>query len=133
MRADQLRTRSVRCKVTDGEYERLYAVASAEGMTLSKWMLKELLERAENRENHQATMVEQTLLAEMLALRTILLNLHFTVAKGESLTPEYMLEIIDRADASKVRKAVDRLCSVQKSEMHNAIPLGRARMKAAIP
>jgi hypothetical protein len=28
--------------------------------------------------------IEETLLAEVLALRTILLNLHFAVAKGET-------------------------------------------------
>lgn len=46
MPADQPRARTVGCKMTDNEYERLSAVA------------------------------------EVLALLTILLNLHFTVANG---------------------------------------------------
>jgi hypothetical protein len=75
-------------------------------MTLGEWVRKELLERVEGR---KASVIEQTLLAEMLALRTILLNLHFTVAKGEPLTREYMQAIIDRADSTKVQKAIDRL------------------------
>jgi hypothetical protein len=49
-------------------------VASGEGMTLGEWVRKELLEQAEG---HKGSVIEQTLLAEMLALRTILLNLHF--------------------------------------------------------
>ena len=106
MRAEQLRTRTVSCKMTDSEYQRLEAAASGEGMTLGEWVRKELLERAEGR---KASVIEQTLLAEMLALRTILLNLHFTVANGEPLTGEYMRTIIERADATKVQKAVDRL------------------------
>ncbi len=54
-------------------YERLNAVALGEGVTLGEWVRKELPERAENR---QATVIEQTQLAETLALRTIFLNLH---------------------------------------------------------
>jgi hypothetical protein len=106
MRTDQLRTRTVGCKMTESEYERLNTVASGEGMTLGEWVRKELLEQAEG---HKGSVIEQTLLAEMLALRTILLNLHFAVAKGEALTGEYMQAIIDRADATKVQKAIDRL------------------------
>jgi hypothetical protein len=84
----------------------LNALASGQGMSLSEWVRKELLKRAEDQ---RPSMAEQTLLAEMLALRTILLNLHFTVAKGEPLTAEYMQTIINRADATKVQKAIDRL------------------------
>jgi hypothetical protein len=40
-------------------------------MSLSEWVGKELLKRAEDQ---RSSMAEQTLLAEMLALRTILLN-----------------------------------------------------------
>jgi hypothetical protein len=37
MRADQIRNRTVGCKMTDSEYERLSTVVEIEGMTLSEW------------------------------------------------------------------------------------------------
>lgn len=38
MPADQPRTRTVGCKMTDNEYERLSAVAEGDGMTLGEWV-----------------------------------------------------------------------------------------------
>ena len=52
MPADQPRTRTVGCKMTDSEYERLAAVAEGDGMTLGEWVREVLLERAE--ENDKA-------------------------------------------------------------------------------
>ena len=37
MPADQIRNRTVGCKMTDSEYERLSTVVEIEGMTLSEW------------------------------------------------------------------------------------------------
>ena len=69
MAADQPRTRTVGCKMTDSEYERLAAVAEGDGMTLGEWVREVLLERAEGR---KPSVIEETLLGEVLALRTIL-------------------------------------------------------------
>jgi hypothetical protein len=110
MAADQPRTRTVGCKMTDSEAERLTAVAEQDGMTLGEWVREVLLERADGR---KPSVIEETLLAEVLALRTILLNLHFTVAKGETITAEEMQAIIDRADAGKAKKAAERLAASQ--------------------
>ena len=85
MPADQIRNRTVGCKMSDSEYERLSAVVESEGMTLGEWCREVLLERADGR---KPSVIEETLLAEVLALRTILLNLHFTVAKGEAITAD---------------------------------------------
>jgi len=113
MPADQIRNRTVGCKMTDSEYERLSAVVESEGMTLGEWCREVLLERAEGR---KPSVIEETLLAEVLALRTILLNLHFTVAKGEAITAEGMQEIIERADAGKANKAAQRLAAASKEK-----------------
>jgi hypothetical protein len=51
----------------------------------------------------------QALMAELVALRTILLNVLFKQTNGETLTAEEMQAIIDRADAGKIRKARERL------------------------
>ncbi len=113
MPADQIRNRTVGCKMTDSEYERLSAVVESEGMTLGEWCREVLLESAEGR---KPSVIEETLLAEVLALRTILLNLHFTVAKGEAITAEGMQEIIERADAGKAKKAAERLAAASKEK-----------------
>ena len=48
------------------------------------------------------------LLAEMLALRTIVVNLGFDLASGEAVTPERMRELIAKADGEKLDKAQAR-------------------------
>jgi len=87
MPADQIRNRTVGCKMTDSEYERLSAVVESEGMTLGEWCREVLLERADGR---KPSAIEETLLAEVLALRTILLNAFYKLAQGEKLTTEEM-------------------------------------------
>jgi hypothetical protein len=108
MPADQIRNRTVGCKMTDNEYERLAAVAEGEGMTLGEWCREVLLERADGR---KPSVIEETLLAEVLALRTILLNAFYKLAQGEKLTAEEMQAIIERADAGKAKKAAERLAA----------------------
>jgi len=48
-------------------------------------------------------------MAELMALRAILLNVVYKLANGEKLTPEEMQRLIDRADSDKLRKARERL------------------------
>ena len=69
---------------------------------MSEWAREVLLRELEGR---QARPADETLLAEVLVLRTILLNLHFAVAKGEAITAEAMQAIINRADVGKRSKA----------------------------
>src|SRR5487761_318630 len=86
MPADQLRNRTVRCKMSEAEYERLVAVTEHEGLTLGEWCRDVLLKRTNAR---KAKPVEETLLAEVIALRTILLNAFYKLAQGETLTPSH--------------------------------------------
>jgi hypothetical protein len=60
MPADQIRNRTVGCKMSDSEYERLSAVVESEGMTLGEWCREVLLERADGR---KPSVIEETLLA----------------------------------------------------------------------
>jgi hypothetical protein len=117
MPAEQIRNRTVGCKMTDSEYEKLAGLAEQDGQTLGEWCREVLLERADGR---KPSVIEETLLAEVLALRTILLNLHFTVAKGEAITAEGMQEIIERADAGKTTKAAQRLAAASKERTGGA-------------
>jgi type IV secretory pathway TraG/TraD family ATPase VirD4 len=52
---------------------------------------------------------EPVLLAELLALRAILLNLYFAIGRGEPITAETMRRLIDRADEDKLQHAYARL------------------------
>ncbi len=96
-----LRTKSVSTKVTDEEYAQFEALASEQ--TISEWARDVLLKATKPNAG------EQTVLAEVLALRTILLNIHFAVSQGQTLTVEEMQQLIERADQNKLSKARQRL------------------------
>ncbi len=68
-----------------------------------------VLEQIATPDGHGHTAAEQTLLAEVVGLRTILLNLFFKLANGERITAEEMRAVIERADADKLKKAQARL------------------------
>src|SRR5437660_11101023 len=95
-----LRTKSISTKVTDEEYAQFEALAG--GQTISEWAREVLLKATKPNAG------EQTMLAEVLALRTILLNLHFAVSEGQTLTGEDMRQLIERADQNKLSKARQR-------------------------
>jgi hypothetical protein len=96
------RTKSIGTKVTDEEYARLESLAGEQ--TISEWVRAVLLKAA-------APPADPILLAELLALRAILLNLHFAVCCGEPVTAESMRRLIERADQDKVQHAHERLAS----------------------
>jgi len=96
-----LRTKSISTKVTDEEYAQFEALAGEQ--TISEWARDVLLNATKPNAG------EQTVLAEVLALRTILLNLHFAVSQGQTLTAEDMRQLIERADQNKLSKSRQRL------------------------
>jgi len=96
-----LRTKSVSTKVTDEEYAQFEALAGEQ--TISEWARDVLLKATKPNAG------EQTVLAEVLALRTILLNIHFAISQRQTLTVEEMQHLIERADQNKLSKARERL------------------------
>src|SRR5206468_2182512 len=97
------RSKCLSTKVTPDEYAMFEALAA--NQPVSAWAREVLLHAATRRA------VEQVLLEEVLALRTILLNLQFAVAAGTPPTTEEMHRLIHRADADKAQKALERLTS----------------------
>jgi hypothetical protein len=95
------RTKSISTKVTDEEYARIEALAGER--TISEWTRDVLLKAA--KPDHG----EQAILAEVVALRTILLNAFYKLAKREELTPEHLQQLIERADRERFRRAEERL------------------------
>ncbi len=113
-----LRTKSIGFKVSEEEYARLEEAARAGGFTLGEWCRQVVLEDASGEEiKPTGTGAEaQALMAELVALRAILLNVLFKLANGEKPTAEEMQRLIDRADADKLRKARERLAQAAESE-----------------
>jgi hypothetical protein len=94
------RAKCLSTKVTTDEYA-MFEVLAGEH-SVSEWARAALLHAARRRA------AEQVLLEEVLALRTILLNVHFAVATGMPLTVDEMRQLIDRADDDKAQKALER-------------------------
>ena len=110
-----LRSRSATTKVTEAEYTHLESLAAASGMNLSEWIRSRLLGRGA-----ESAAADEVLLGEVLALRTILMNMLFAVANGKPVTPEQMREWIEKADGDKARKATERMTAVvARSEPSN--------------
>ena len=110
-----LRTKSISTKVTDEEYAQFEALAGERA--ISEWARDVLLKAT------KLNAGEQTVLAEVLALRTILLNIHFAVSQGRTLTAEEMQQLIERADQNKLSKSRQRLAEAALSG-----PLPAARL-----
>lgn len=98
------RTKSISAKLTEAEYARL--VIQVGDRTISEWVRTVVLEAAAPR-LHESP--DSIVLGELLALRTILLNLHFAIGRGEPLTAEAMQRLIERADRDKASLVHERV------------------------
>src|ERR1700761_4354648 len=99
-----LRTKSVGTKVSEAEYALLEQRARAAGMRLAEWVREVLLTPKDDGRDANAVT-----LAELLALRSLFLNLSFRASKGVSVSEEEMHRLIERADATKMQRARERL------------------------
>jgi hypothetical protein len=102
----------VSTKVSEEEFAALESRARARKLTLSEWVRAELLEPREG----GGGAADEVLLGEVLALRTILINLLFSLGSGKPVTPEAMQELIARADGDKSRRAMERLTALRTTD-----------------
>ena len=115
-----LRTKSVGTKVSDAEYAALEARARASNLALSEWVRARLLEPDANggtvRPGGESAgeLVGEVLLAEVLALRTLFLNLRPLPDHALPGEEEVRAEIA-RADATKMQRARERLAAQKKA------------------
>jgi hypothetical protein len=95
----------VATRLTPGELAEVEAAAETSSQSLAEWLRETALRAARQR---PADPIE-LLLAEVWALRYMLLNLFHSKAKaaveGTQLLPDSMLKIRDQADAVKLEKA----------------------------
>jgi hypothetical protein len=102
------RTKSIGTKVTPDEYARIQALAGEQ--PVSEWVRAALLKATD------ASPADSIVLAELLALRTILLNLHFHLGSGTPVAAETMQRLIERADQGKYQQAEARLTAANRRD-----------------
>jgi hypothetical protein len=95
------RTHSISTKVTEAEYEEI--ARRAEPETVSAWARGILVGAARPDPLHFL------LLAELVAMRTIVLNLNYALAASGPPAEDAMRRLIERADAEKFGKAEERI------------------------
>jgi len=110
-----LRTKSIGTKVSEEEFAALEECARQADMTLSEWVRAVLLAApgVELPDDDDAALAGRVTLAEVLALRTLFLNLQFRQEQGP-LTETEMRGLIERADAAKEERARKRLEAARK-------------------
>jgi len=104
-----LRTKSVGTKVSEAEFALLEERARGAGMRLGEWVREALLSAPAESGPDSG----EVALGEILALRSLLLNLHFRAAKGEAIPESEMRGLIERADGSKIERARERMAAVR--------------------
>jgi len=110
-----LRTKNVSTKVSEAEFALLEEHARSAGLTLSEWVRGVILSAP----GESGADFGELTLAEVLALRSLFLNLQFRLDKAP-LTEAEMLQLIERADGTKMQRARERLEAVRKEAKQNA-------------
>lgn len=110
-------TRTITTKVTETEWNHLQRLCAQSGMTRSEWCRKALLTQLNltNGNSSPDTPTETALLlAEVLALRTITVNLLHSIGSGENVSRDQLRNLTELADREKLRRAIDRLQQLGK-------------------
>src|SRR5215470_19456347 len=111
------RTHSVGTRVTAEDYARLEACARASQLSISEWSRQALLATANI---GRCSAGEQAILAEVIALRTIVANLIYAFTSEGKVTSEQMRAFIERADGTKSRRAMELLSQIGRSRTPDA-------------
>jgi hypothetical protein len=116
-----LRVKSVGTKVSAAELRVLESRTAAAGLTLSEWVRDVLLGSSVEMGTMSA---ERTILAEVLAMRTILLNFMLKVGEGVTIPEEASRKLIKWADDNKMKRALEALAknSAREERMQTAPP-----------
>lgn len=97
----EVRSKSVGTKVTEAELRVLESRAERAGLTLSEWV-RDVLQGSSIETGTLAA--ERAILAEVLAMRTILLNFMLKVGEGTAIPEESDKKLIAWADANKMKR-----------------------------
>ncbi len=94
------RPRSVGTKVTQEEFDHFQGCAGIRRLSLSEWCRGALLAACADR-----SPAEQAILAEVIALRTIVANLIYAFTSEGKVSREQMGAYVERADQTKLKRA----------------------------
>ena len=100
------RTKSIATRLTDAEFAEVEYAASSAGKKVAEWLREAALAQARTTGEEKTT--DTVLLAEVLALRSLIVNL-FAVASKGPLSDETLRRISTYADAIKDQKAEELL------------------------
>ena len=100
----ELRSKSVGTKVSEAELRVLESRAERAGLTLSEWVRDVLLGSSVEMGTLAAV---RAILAEVLAMRTILLNFMLKVGEGTPIPEASSKKLIEWADANKMKRALE--------------------------
>ena len=109
----QFRTKGIGVRVSEADFARLQTLAEATGKSLGEWCREALLKVADH---PTGSPLEQALLVEVIGLRTIVGNLVYAFTSDGKVTREQMAGIVERADSTKIKRAIDFLARVQNGK-----------------
>lgn len=117
----EVRSKSVGTKVSEAELRVLESRAERAGLTLSEWVRDVLLGSSVEMGTLAA---ERAILAEVLAMRTILLNFMLKVGEGTPIPEAASKKLIEWADQNKMKRALEILAknSAREERMQAAPP-----------
>jgi uncharacterized protein (DUF1778 family) len=100
------RTKSIATRLTDAEFAEIESAASRAGKKVAEWLREAALAQARTAGEEKVT--DTVLLAEVMALRSLIVNL-FAVASKGPLSDETLRKISAYADSIKDQKAEELL------------------------
>jgi uncharacterized protein (DUF1778 family) len=100
------RTKSIATRLTDAEFAEIESAAGSAGKKVAEWLREAALSHARATGEEKTT--DTVLLAEVMALRSLIVNL-FAVASKGPLSDETLRKIAAYADAIKDQKAEELL------------------------
>lgn len=104
---ESFRAKSIATRITETEFAEIESAASAEGKKVAEWLREAALAQARGR---GAGETDPNLLAELMAVRNLLVNLFASASKGP-LTDESIRKMNAYADSIKHQKAEEFLAS----------------------
>jgi uncharacterized protein (DUF1778 family) len=115
--SDSNRTKSIATRLTDAEFAEIESAAASSGKKVAEWLREAALAQARTAGEEKTDTV---LLAELLALRGMVVNL-FAVASKGPLSDESLRKISAYADAIKDQK-VEELLARKRCRMAPETP-----------
>ena len=109
----QFRTKSIGVRVSESDFTKLQEIADLNGKPLGEWCRDVLLEVARH---PTGTPIEQAVLAELIGLRTIVGNLVYAFTSEGKVTHDQMAGFVERADATKIKRALELLKQIQTGQ-----------------